>query len=360
MDGHEAVRLLGAQLPRDGRIGHGVGCSPAGAPPRLFAQGDAGGGRPMGCRGQIGRLGHGRQRRLAPPPPHRSEGIGNEGGGTLAVQVVAGAHLLQKRGDGESDDDDADDGHPDEQDGGDGRPEEREPHPGERRAHIAAVGHERDAVEQGGRSCAGRRREQGDDAEQRHEDEREAQRDAQRHALRLHAVQNGAANGDEEEGHDVAAHAEDDVERLREEVGHDGSGRSRGRDEQHDAQNDEADAHDVAARAVVQDAGLDLHGAAAGRGGFARAAFRQVPRGLLGARLLFVGARIARHGASRPPAGSRRPWGAAWCAPREARAARRGRPCAVLSRLRPWKGTCAGRWPRCSRPRGPDSSRRRR
>ena len=222
------------------------------------------------------------------------------------------------------------------------------------------MGHERDAVEQGSGTCAGRRREQGDDAEQRHEDEREAQRDAQRHALRLHAVQNGAADGDEEEGHDVAAHAEDDVERLREEVGHDGPGRSRGRDEQHDAQNDEADAHDVAARAVVQDAGLDLHGAAAGRGGFARAAFRQVPRGLLGARLPFVGARIARHGASRPPAGSRRPWGAAWCAPREARAARRGRPCAVLSRLRPWKGTCAGRWPRCSRPRGPDSSRRRR
>lgn len=52
----------------------------------------------------------------------------------------------------------------------------------------------------------------------------EAQRDAQRHALRLHAVQNGAADGDEEEGHDVAAHAEDDVERLREEVGHDGPG----------------------------------------------------------------------------------------------------------------------------------------
>ena len=210
-------------------------------------------------------------------PPHRSEGIGNEGGGTLAVQVAAGAHLLQKRGDGESDDDDADDGHPDEQDGGDGRPEEREPHPGERRPHIAAVGHERNAVEQGSRACAGRRREQRDDAEQRHEDEREAQRDAQRHALRLHAVQNGAANGDEEEGHDVAAHAEDDMERLRKEVGHDGPGRSRGRDEQHNAQNDEADAHDVAARAVVQDAGLGLNGAAAGRGGFARAALRQVP-----------------------------------------------------------------------------------
>lgn len=46
------------------------------------------------------------------------------------------------------------------------------------------------------------------------------------HALRLHAVQNGAANGDEEEGHDVAAHAEDDMERLRKEVGHDGPGRS--------------------------------------------------------------------------------------------------------------------------------------
>ncbi len=189
-----------------------------------------------------------------PSPPHRSEGIGNGGGGTLAVQVAAGAPS-QKRGDGESDDDDADDGHPDEQDGGDGRPEEREPHPGERRPHIAAMVHERDAVEQGGRSCAGRRREQRDDAEQRHEDEREAQRDAQRHALRLHAVQNGAANGDEEEGHDVAAPPKttwSDSKGSRSRWPR----RSRGRDEQHNAQNDEADAHDVAARAVVQDAGL--------------------------------------------------------------------------------------------------------
>ncbi len=191
------------------------------------------------------------------------------------VGLVALAHLLDEGRDRKANDDDAAQGHAQKQDGRDDAAEQGEAHPGERRAHIASVGRERIVVEQVLGPGVAEGREQRDDAEQRHQDERKAHGDAQRHALALLAVEHGRAHGHEEERHDVAAHPEHEVERFGQKRGDDGAGRGHRCDEQHDADEDEAHTYHVATGAVIQNAGLGLDSAAARRRqGTARTALR--------------------------------------------------------------------------------------